>query len=108
MNPAFAIRSRLDVPFWLNREATAMERRRCAPVQFDDSEEIERGQSVSKSKRMRLSARSSFSSTDSSSIEDSEEERKDKVIYVISFRYFSLINFFYLMLLHEISLELFR
>ncbi|RCN47766.1 ATP-dependent metallopeptidase HflB [Ancylostoma caninum] len=78
MNPAFAIRSRIDVPFWLNREAIVVERRRCAPVQFDDAEEIERGQSVSKSKRMRLSARSSVSSTDSSSMEDSEEERKDK------------------------------
>ncbi|KAL6728816.1 hypothetical protein Aduo_010551 [Ancylostoma duodenale] len=78
MNPAFAIRSRIDVPFWLNREAIVIERRRCAPMQFDDAEEIERGQSVSKSKRMRLSARSSVSSTDSSSMEESEEERKDK------------------------------
>ncbi|ETN71162.1 hypothetical protein NECAME_00851 [Necator americanus] len=78
MNPAFAIRSRIDVPFWLNREAIGVERRRCAPVQFDDAEEIERGQTISKSKKMRMNVRSSVSSTDSSSIEDSEEERKDK------------------------------
>ncbi|CAJ0600269.1 unnamed protein product [Cylicocyclus nassatus] len=78
MNPAFAIRSRIDVPVWLNREAIGVERRRCAPVHFDEPDETERGQSVSKSKRMRLSTRSSVSSSGTSSIEDSEEERKDK------------------------------
>ncbi|VDN26840.1 unnamed protein product [Cylicostephanus goldi] len=45
MNPAFAIRSRIDVPVWLNREAIGVERRRCAPVHFDEPDETERGQS---------------------------------------------------------------
>uniref|UniRef100_A0A7I4Y8L1 ANK_REP_REGION domain-containing protein n=1 Tax=Haemonchus contortus TaxID=6289 RepID=A0A7I4Y8L1_HAECO len=78
MVPPFAIRSRIDLPIWLNRDPISEERRRCAPVQFDDADDVERPQHVSKSKRARLTERSSISSTESSSMEESEEERKDK------------------------------
>ncbi|KAK6055435.1 hypothetical protein COOONC_07058 [Cooperia oncophora] len=78
MAPPFSIRSRIDLPIWLNRDSISEERRRCAPVQFDDADDTERPQQISKSKRARLTERSSVSSTESSSLEESEEERKDK------------------------------
>ncbi|KAK5980253.1 hypothetical protein GCK32_000945 [Trichostrongylus colubriformis] len=78
MAPSLSIRSRMDLPIWLNRDAISEERRRCASVHFDDTDEVERPQHVSKSKRARLTERSSVSSTDTSSMEESEEERKDK------------------------------
>ncbi|KAE9420172.1 hypothetical protein Angca_001174 [Angiostrongylus cantonensis] len=75
MGPAFSVRSRIDVPIWLNRDFISEERRRCTTVQFDD---IDDGDRVPKLKRMRLIDRSPFSSTGSSSMEESEDERKDK------------------------------
>ncbi|KAJ1349518.1 hypothetical protein KIN20_005100 [Parelaphostrongylus tenuis] len=78
MGPAFSIRSRVDVPVWLNKGLISEERRRCTTIQFDDGDDGDRGQTIPKSKRMRLTDRTPPSSTGSSSLEESEEERKDK------------------------------
>lgn len=78
MTPSFSIRSRIDLPTWLNRDGISEERRRCTVVPFDELDDTERPQAASKSKRMRLAERCSVSLTDSSSLEDSDDERKDK------------------------------
>lgn len=78
MAPVFSIRSRVDVPIWLNRDSVGEERRRCAAIHFSDADDIDQLQPVSKLKRVQLAERSSVSSFETSSMEESEDERKDK------------------------------